>query len=118
PHGPASLKMGSAGISCTACHRNLPSASLKHIMTPLTAPLTAGSRGLPLLVPKNTLPSATIGPPYALLPSSAAHLILRNLPSSALQSIGRFFAAGLAMLRCGVPPNMGQSPEGGCLGSA
>src|SRR5689334_15905700 len=49
------------------------------------------------------------GPPKALLPSSAIHLMFLSLPSSVLHRTGTFLSIVLIMFRCGVPPNMGAS---------
>src|SRR5512136_1703611 len=63
-----------SSLSLTACHRNRPSDSRKHISTPLS-PVMPGSLGRPLLVPTNTLPPATTGFPYDVLPRPAFHLM-------------------------------------------
>src|SRR5262249_49393730 len=94
-------------LSCTACQRNFPVFSSKHITIPLS-PLILGLRRLPLLVPTKTLPSAITGPPYAFEPRSADHLMFFAAPSSTLHSVGTFFSNVFTMLRLGLPPNIGQ----------
>src|SRR5437867_2559504 len=88
---------------------NWPSDSRNAISTPLS-PLTFGSRGPSLFVPTNTIPLATTGFPYACEPSSAIHftffLVFRS------QVVGSPFMLE-TMLRSGVPPHMGQSPDPG-----
>src|SRR3982751_229204 len=77
--------------------------------TPLS-PLTAGSRGPSLLVPTKIIPLATTGLPYACEPSCATHLTFFFVFTS--QLIGSPFMFE-TMLRPGVPPHIGQSPEPG-----
>src|SRR5882672_1725242 len=98
-----------ASLSCTACHMNWPSDSRKAMRTPLS-PLTFGSRGPSLFVPTKIMPPATTGFPYACEPSSATHLTFFFVLTS--QVVGRPFMLD-TMLRSGVPPHIGQSPEPG-----
>ena len=53
-----SLTRPATSLSWTACHRNVPSDSLKAMSTPLS-PLMAGSRTPSLFVPTKTTPPAT-----------------------------------------------------------
>src|SRR3982751_6898859 len=77
--------------------------------TPLS-PLTAGSRGPSLLVPTKIIPLATTGLPYACEPSCATHLTFFFVFTSQLVGSPFMFET---MLRSGVPPHFGQSPEPG-----
>src|SRR3954453_12125572 len=104
-----SLARPAAGLSCNACHMNWPSDSRNAMRTPLS-PLTFGSRGPSLLVPTKTMPPATTGLPYACEPSSATHFTFFFVLTS--QVVGRPFMVD-TMLRSGVPPHIGQSPEPG-----
>src|SRR3954469_15422732 len=88
---------------------NWPSDSRNAIRTPLS-PLTFGSRGPSLLVPTRTMPPATTGLPYACEPSSATHFTFFFVLTS--QVVGRPFIVD-TMLRSGVPPHIGQSPDPG-----
>src|SRR6266436_4621557 len=89
-------------------------------MTTPRSPSIFGSRGFSLLVPTNTLPPATVGPPYELLPSWAVHLTFFSSPSLTLQSVTMPLAKGLAQLRLGPPPNIGHAsaPAASLAGSA
>ena len=60
PWNGQSFARPAASLSCTACHRNVPSDSRNAIRTPLS-PLMAGSRIASLLVPTSTMPLATTG---------------------------------------------------------
>src|SRR3954467_9653659 len=104
-----SLARPAARWSCTACHMNWPSDSRNAMRTPLS-PLTFGSRGPSLLVPTKIIPPATTGLPYACEPSSATHLTFFFVFTS--QLVGSPFMFD-TMLRSGVPPHIGQSPEPG-----
>src|SRR5262249_5290178 len=114
PSSGQSLTRPAASLSWTACQRNLPSDSRKHMTMPLSKgslldlSTSRGLRGFLLFVPTNTLPPATIGPPYALEPRSTLHLIFFSLPDSTLHSAGMFRSKVLTKLRLGVPPNMVQ----------
>src|SRR4051794_7710507 len=107
PSSGQSLTRPAPSLSVTHCHRNVPSLSRKHISTPLS-PWIDLSRGFWLLVPTKILPRWTTGPPYALEPSSATHLMFFSLPFSTLHVAGRSFSVRLTRLRDGVPPNSGQ----------
>src|SRR4029077_10902258 len=96
------------GRSCTACQRNWPSLSRKHMMIPWS-PLTAESRGASLLVPTKIFPPAMTGPPYVTLPNLAIHLMFFCFPSSVLHSVGMFLSRVLTGLRLQEQPPMGQS---------
>src|SRR3954453_12728922 len=104
-----SLARPAASLSCTACHMNWPSDSRNAMRTPLS-PLTFGSRGPSLLVPTRTMPPATTGLPYACEPSSATHFTFFFVLTSHV--VGRPFIVD-TMLRSGVPPHIGQSPDPG-----
>src|SRR5512139_1197501 len=97
--------MSPSSLSVTACHRNLPSDSRRHISTPLS-PLMSGFLGLPLFVPRKIFPPATTGFPFEEVPIGTFHLMF--VPFLASQDSGRPFMAE-AMLRCAVPPHIGQS---------
>src|SRR5262249_32877318 len=105
-------------LSWTACQRNRPVASSKHMTTPLSrgtllsgsfgsASVSRGLRGRSLLVPTNTLPLATTGPPEAFDPSAADHLIF--LPVLPPRAAGPRRAEGWPMWRPGGPPRTGRS---------
>src|SRR4030095_2534752 len=102
-----SLTRPAASLSLTCCQRNWPSDSRKAMRIPLS-PVTLGSRGFSLLVPTKTFPPATTGFPYDCEPRSAFHLIFFLALTS--HTTGRFFI-GETILRCGVPPHIGQSWE-------
>src|SRR5262249_28254860 len=107
PYKPQSLTMPEGSLSWTACQRNSPFDSRKHIRMPLSMGITLpvslfltvyfGSRGLWLLVPTKILPSAITGPPCELVPSWATHLILSFFSTS--HSMGTFLSQVLTMLR-------------------
>ena len=59
-----------------------------------------------MLVPTKILPPATTGLPFEVEPSAAFHLMF--VPVLTSQDSGRSFMADV-MLRCGVPPHIGQS---------
>ena len=83
----------------------MPSDSRKHMSTPLS-PAISGFLGLPLLVPRKIFPSATTGFPFDVEPICAFHLMF--VPFLTSQDSGRPFMAEV-MLRCAVPPHIGQS---------
>src|SRR5215207_9352002 len=86
-----------------------PSDSRKAIKTPLS-PVILGSRSPSLLVPTNTVPPDTTALPYVCEPSWATHFTFFLVLTS--QLVGRPFMFEI-MLRSGVPPHIGQSPEPG-----
>src|SRR5215208_3466543 len=86
-----------------------PSDSRKAIKTPLS-PVILGSRSPSLLVPTNTVPPDTTALPYVCEPSWATHFTFFLFLTS--QEVGSPFMSEI-MLRSGVPPHMGQSPEPG-----
>ena len=97
--------MSASSLSVTACQRNLPSDSRKHISTPLS-PAISGFLGLPLFVPRKIFPSATTGFPFEEDPIGTFHLTL--VPFLASQESGSAFMEDV-ILRCAVPPHIGQS---------
>src|SRR5262249_14650871 len=101
-----SLTRPASSLSCTACQRNLPSASRKHMTTPLS-PVISLLRGEPLLVPRKILPPDTTALPYDCEPSSTDHLIF--FPDLTSRSAGKLRSTELTMFRCSVPPNMGHT---------
>src|SRR6185369_1446821 len=88
---------------------NCPSDSRNAIRTPLS-PVIFGSRSPSLFVPTKTMPPETTALPYDCEPSWATHLTFFFVLTSQLD--GRPFMLE-TMLRSGVPPHMGQSPEPG-----
>src|SRR5262245_50228194 len=87
-------------------------------MRTLASFLNLSSRGWELLVPTQTSPSATTGPPRLTEPRAACHLTPRaglttaplSSRSSTCQSVGRPFS-GLTALRVQSRPGIGQSSD-------
>src|SRR5262245_15234140 len=125
-----SLTWPLGSLSWTACQRNLPVFSFKHIPMPQSigsaSPLASTLRsrvlrGFALLVPTNTLPPATTGCVTIREPSGTAHRMPSPVSGSKLSGTPR--SVRLAMFRPGVPPNIGQAdpafPGGtGAVGTA
>src|SRR5688500_16563949 len=88
---------------------NAPSDSRNAIKTPLS-PVIFASRSPSLFVPTKTMPPATTTLPYVCEPSVATHLTFFFALTS--QLVGSPFMLE-TMLRSGVPPHMGQSPDPG-----